>query len=219
MVPFSEALSRPASNGRLPCRWQSDFLLGHCLGRMPCRLLPEVSRFSRGKCPHMPGPLCRTILPCQCGSEQGLAPNCGRGPAYGHSEDRGMERLQLGTTDLVVSRICYGGAGFGAHCKGADLARLLNRYRDRGGNFLDTAHCYSLLARSGCRMQRTGDRRLHPQERERGPRHRDQGRHLWFRGVPSPGPVPFSRSDRGRPGRQPGPPWSGNDRPVLAPPG
>lgn len=70
-----------------------------------------------------------------------------------------MRRRQLGETDLVVSEICYGAAGFGSLCKGADLDALLKIYRDAGGNFIDTAHCYAfwLPEGSGCSERALGD--------------------------------------------------------------
>jgi aryl-alcohol dehydrogenase-like predicted oxidoreductase len=44
-------------------------------------------------------------------------------------------------TDLTVSALCYGAMGHGL--LGGDLAdRLFGQFRDAGGNFFDTAHCY-----------------------------------------------------------------------------
>jgi aryl-alcohol dehydrogenase-like predicted oxidoreductase len=70
-----------------------------------------------------------------------------------------MIRRPLGDTDLRVSEICYGAAGFGSLCKGADLDALLKIYRDAGGNFIDTAHCYAfwLPEGSGCSERALGD--------------------------------------------------------------
>ena len=70
-----------------------------------------------------------------------------------------MNRRQLGGTDLVVSAVCCGAGGFGSACKGADLDALLKVYRDAGGNFVDTAHCYAfwLPEGSGCSERALGD--------------------------------------------------------------
>jgi aryl-alcohol dehydrogenase-like predicted oxidoreductase len=70
-----------------------------------------------------------------------------------------MQTRELGQSDLPVSALCYGGAGFGCHRRGADLDALLNAYRDAGGNFIDTAHCYSFWtpAGAGCSECAIGD--------------------------------------------------------------
>ena len=70
-----------------------------------------------------------------------------------------MKRQQLGGTALVVSEICYGGGGFGSARRGAELEALLKLYRDAGGNFLDTAHCYAfwLPEGAGCSECALGD--------------------------------------------------------------
>jgi len=60
-----------------------------------------------------------------------------------------LERKQLPGTDLVISSICYGTGSFGADVVGADVDALLNLYRDAGGNFLDTAHCYAFWLTPG----------------------------------------------------------------------
>ena len=69
-----------------------------------------------------------------------------------------MKRTSLGITDLNASAICYGSAGFGSSRSGRDLARLINHYRDAGGNFLDTAHAYSfwLPQGTGCSERAIG---------------------------------------------------------------
>lgn len=70
-----------------------------------------------------------------------------------------MERKQLGATDLTVSAICYGGAHFGALCGGEDLDARINQFRNAGGNFLDTAHCYAfwLPQGAGCSEKAIGE--------------------------------------------------------------
>lgn len=70
-----------------------------------------------------------------------------------------MERKLLPGTDLNVSPLCYGTGSFGADVKGDDADRLINVYRDTGGNFLDTAHCYAfwLPAGAGCSERALAD--------------------------------------------------------------
>ena len=45
--------------------------------------------------------------------------------------------------DLRVSTLCLGVMPWGATVHGADAAALGDRFREAGGNFFDTAHCYS----------------------------------------------------------------------------
>ncbi len=70
-----------------------------------------------------------------------------------------MNRTRLGGTDLVVSPLCYGAATFGADVRGAELDDRINQFRDAGGNFLDTAHCYAfwLPSGAGCSECALGD--------------------------------------------------------------
>jgi len=55
----------------------------------------------------------------------------------------------LPSTDLRVSTLCYGGGAAGTVLRGKDLDRILNAFRDAGGNFFDTAHCYSYWIENG----------------------------------------------------------------------
>ena len=60
-----------------------------------------------------------------------------------------MKTRQLAETDLQVSTLCYGTMQFG---KGMELAacdRLADMFREAGGNFFDTAHCYCSWLPSG----------------------------------------------------------------------
>ena len=70
-----------------------------------------------------------------------------------------MKRQPLPGTDLQISSICYGGASFGSDLRGADLDNCIAIFRDAGGNFLDTAHCYAfwLPAGAGCSERAIGD--------------------------------------------------------------
>jgi aryl-alcohol dehydrogenase-like predicted oxidoreductase len=52
-------------------------------------------------------------------------------------------------TELSVSALCYGTAAWGHAVVGRQLDRLLNAFRDAGGNFLDTAHCYACWTPQG----------------------------------------------------------------------
>lgn len=60
-----------------------------------------------------------------------------------------MQSLVLPGTDLSVSSLCYGGVSWGTAIRGDDMDRLLNAFRDLGGNFFDTAHCYSFWLPGG----------------------------------------------------------------------
>jgi aryl-alcohol dehydrogenase-like predicted oxidoreductase len=53
-----------------------------------------------------------------------------------------MLTSRLPGTDLDVSPICYGAMGHGTIADAARSEELFARYRDAGGNFFDTAHCY-----------------------------------------------------------------------------
>ena len=70
-----------------------------------------------------------------------------------------MKRRPLDGTDLIVSPLCYGTATFGADLRGADLDARIGQFRDAGGNFLDTAHCYAfwLPHGAGCSECALGD--------------------------------------------------------------
>ena len=54
-----------------------------------------------------------------------------------------MKRISLPHSDLSVSAFCMGCMPFGARIHGEDIDRLVDRFREAGGNFFDTAHCYS----------------------------------------------------------------------------
>ncbi len=70
-----------------------------------------------------------------------------------------MTRQELPGTDLIVSDFCYGTLNFGGGIDGVDMDKLLGIFRDAGGNFLDTAHCYSfwLPGGTGCSERALGD--------------------------------------------------------------
>lgn len=60
-----------------------------------------------------------------------------------------MRSITLPGTDLRVSHVCYGGVAWGTSHKGEAMDRLVNAFRDLGGNFFDTAHCYSFWLPGG----------------------------------------------------------------------
>lgn len=53
-----------------------------------------------------------------------------------------MRQSQLPHSELTVSALCYGAASFGTGVQGAAMDRLFGLFREAGGNFFDTAHCY-----------------------------------------------------------------------------
>lgn len=60
-----------------------------------------------------------------------------------------MNRRVIPGTDLSVSPICYGVADVGHDMDDALSFRLLDIYREAGGNFLDTAHVYAAWTSGG----------------------------------------------------------------------
>lgn len=61
--------------------------------------------------------------------------------------------MRLPWTDLDVSPISFGTADLGG--SGDDAFRLLDRYAEAGGNFLDSAHCYAFWSGAEGRPERT----------------------------------------------------------------
>jgi aryl-alcohol dehydrogenase-like predicted oxidoreductase len=53
-----------------------------------------------------------------------------------------MKRIILPNTDLEVSQLSYGTAGYDGSFPVADGLKLFGQYIEAGGNFIDTAHCY-----------------------------------------------------------------------------
>ena len=60
-----------------------------------------------------------------------------------------MKRHKLGESELVVSSFCLGAMPFGARISGADVDGLVDSFREAGGNFFDTAHCYCFWTPGG----------------------------------------------------------------------
>jgi aryl-alcohol dehydrogenase-like predicted oxidoreductase len=54
-----------------------------------------------------------------------------------------MEYRRLGDTGLMVSELCLGCMTFGREASEEDSKRLVDRFLDAGGNFIDTADVYS----------------------------------------------------------------------------
>lgn len=60
-----------------------------------------------------------------------------------------MDCIELGVSGLRVSRFCLGCMPLGHKLTGDRLDALADRYREAGGNFFDTAHCYSFWTPAG----------------------------------------------------------------------
>lgn len=60
-----------------------------------------------------------------------------------------MRTTRIAGTGLDVSALCYGLASFGTRVKGDEAYRLYSAFRQAGGNFLDTAHCYAFWMPQG----------------------------------------------------------------------
>jgi aryl-alcohol dehydrogenase-like predicted oxidoreductase len=60
-----------------------------------------------------------------------------------------MKILQLPGTDLKVSHISYGTTGFDGKFPVESGLELVKKYLEMGGNFIDTAHCYSFWVPGG----------------------------------------------------------------------
>ena len=54
-----------------------------------------------------------------------------------------MKQKLLKGTDLTVSAVCFGTAGFGSKVDRETAFAMLDRFRDCGGSFVDTANVYS----------------------------------------------------------------------------
>lgn len=70
-----------------------------------------------------------------------------------------LKRYLVPNTDLRVSALCYGLGSFGSGVKGAEMERLFATFREAGGNFFDTAHCYAfwLPEGAGCSERALGE--------------------------------------------------------------
>lgn len=60
-----------------------------------------------------------------------------------------MKNLKLGNTGWNISELALGCMLMGTTTDERDARRMLDRYLDAGGNFLDTANCYAWWARRG----------------------------------------------------------------------
>ncbi len=60
-----------------------------------------------------------------------------------------METLALGRTGLQVSELCLGTMFFGTTVDEATTFSLLDAFVEAGGNFIDTANCYSFWVNGG----------------------------------------------------------------------
>ena len=66
--------------------------------------------------------------------------------APGHSVG-GMQTIELGRTGEQVSQLALGAMQMGNATGGTDSVRILDRYLEAGGSFVDTADCYEWWAR------------------------------------------------------------------------
>jgi len=69
-------------------------------------------------------------------------------------EEPTVEYRKLGRSGLVVSELCLGCMTFGSVTGEVEAQRIIDRFFDAGGNFLDTADVYSYGA-----SEERGDRR------------------------------------------------------------
>src|SRR4051794_1197909 len=60
-----------------------------------------------------------------------------------------MKQHAIPRTQLTVSSLCLGTGSFGTGVKGAEMERLYALFREAGGNFFDTAHCYAFWIEGG----------------------------------------------------------------------
>ena len=60
-----------------------------------------------------------------------------------------MKQVKLGNTDLIISEVCLGADGFGSKLPRDAAFEVLDRFRDGGGNFIDTANIYVRNFESG----------------------------------------------------------------------
>ena len=60
-----------------------------------------------------------------------------------------MHMHNLPGTDLHAAAVCYGCGSVGTVLRGDELDRVFHTFRDAGGNFFDTAHCYSYWIEGG----------------------------------------------------------------------
>ena len=76
-----------------------------------------------------------------------------------------MKKLRVGDVDL--SALCLSAAAFGTGVRGDAMFRLYDDFREAGGNFFDTAHCYCFWSEGGAGsseralgecLRRSGDR-------------------------------------------------------------
>lgn len=58
-----------------------------------------------------------------------------------------MDRVELGTSDLAVTKICLGTMTFGEQVDEPTTQRILDRALERGVNFIDTAEMYAVPTR------------------------------------------------------------------------
>ena len=60
-----------------------------------------------------------------------------------------MKHHRIAGTELALAAVCQSAAPFGTTVCGAAMDRLYDAYREAGGNFFDTAHCYCFWIEGG----------------------------------------------------------------------
>ncbi len=60
-----------------------------------------------------------------------------------------MKKIKIPNTYLEVSELCFGTSSLGTSTKGKHADRLISQFIDAGGNYFDTAHCYSFWVENG----------------------------------------------------------------------
>jgi aryl-alcohol dehydrogenase-like predicted oxidoreductase len=60
-----------------------------------------------------------------------------------------MRTIRLPATELDVSVLGLGAAGFGTSVSGEDAMRFASEFLEAGGNLFDTAHCYAFWVKHG----------------------------------------------------------------------
>lgn len=64
-------------------------------------------------------------------------------PFGGRMEADYMKKKSLGCTNEMVSELCLGAMMLGTAVGKDDSYKVLDHFIDLGGNFIDTANCYS----------------------------------------------------------------------------
>lgn len=97
-----------------------------------------------------------------------------------------MERIRLPNTQLEVSRFAFGTADCGTRISEDRAFRVFEVYRKAGGNFIDTAHCYSAWVEGGLGVSERWVARAVERFGRDGMVIATKGGHCAFEGYPRP---------------------------------